>query len=33
MVMEWAALHQADLLENRDLARQQAPLRKVAPLE
>jgi len=33
MVMEWAALHQAELLENWDLARQQATLRKIAALE
>lgn len=33
MVMEWAALHQAELLENWGLARQQAPLNKIAPLE
>ena len=33
MAMEWAALHQTELSENWDLARQQAPLKKVAPLE
>ncbi len=33
MVVEWAALHQTELLENWDLARQQVPLRKIAPLE
>ena len=33
MVVEWAALHQTELSENWDLARQQAPLRKIAPLE
>jgi hypothetical protein len=33
MVMEWAALHQAELLENWDSARQQATLRKIAALE
>lgn len=33
MVMEWATLHQAELSENWDLARQQAPLKKVEPLE
>ena len=33
MVMEWAALHQAELLENWGLARQQAPLNRIAPLE
>ena len=33
MAMEWAALHQAELLENWRLARQQAPLIRIAPLE
>ena len=33
MVMEWGVLHQTELLENWDLARQHAPLRRVAPLE
>jgi len=33
MAMEWAAFHQAELMENWDLARQQAPLKKIAPLE
>jgi hypothetical protein len=33
MVMEWASLHQTELLENWDLARRQAPLEKIAPLE
>jgi hypothetical protein len=33
MVMEWAALHQAELLENWGLARKQDPLRKIRPLE
>ena len=33
MVMEWAALHQAELHENWGRARQQAPLIKIAPLE
>jgi hypothetical protein len=33
MVMEWAALHQIELLENWDLACRQAPLRKIAALE
>ena len=33
MAMEWAALHQTELSENWDLARQQAPLKKIAPLE
>jgi hypothetical protein len=33
MVVEWASLHQTELLENWELARQHAPLRKIAPLE
>ena len=33
MVMEWASLHQAELLEDWELARQQVPLRRIAPLE
>jgi hypothetical protein len=33
MVMEWAAMHQAERMENWSLARQQAPLKKIAPLE
>jgi len=33
MVIEWATIHQNDLLENWQLARQHAPLRKVEPLE
>ena len=33
MVMEWAALHQAELLENWSLVRQQTPLNRIAPLE
>lgn len=33
LVMEWAALHRAELLENWDLAGQQAPLKEIAPLE
>ncbi len=33
MVMEWASLHQTELLENWDLARQQQPLNKIDPLE
>ena len=33
MVIEWAAIHQAELLENWALARQQAPLKKIMPLE
>lgn len=33
MVIEWATIHQSDLLENWQLARQHAPLQKVEPLE
>ena len=33
LVMEWAALHQAELMRNWDLARQQARLQKIEPLE
>ena len=33
MIMEWAVLHQAELLENWNLARQQVPLNKITPLE
>jgi len=31
--MEWAALHQTELMGNWDLARQQAPLHGIQPLE
>ena len=33
LVMEWAALHRDELIENWDLARQQTTLKKVQPLE
>ncbi len=33
LVAEWAALHQAELMHNWGLARQQAALEKVQPLE
>ena len=33
LVTEWAAMHEAELRENWRLARQQAPLRPIAPLE
>lgn len=33
MVIEWATIHQNDLLENWQLVRQHAPLQKVEPLE
>jgi Domain of unknown function (DUF4160) len=33
LVMEWAVLHQTELWANWELARQQAPLRDIEPLE
>lgn len=33
LVKEWAALHQAELAADWDLARQQAPLDRIEPLE
>lgn len=33
LVLEWARLHEAELLENWQLARQGQPLKKIAPLE
>jgi hypothetical protein len=33
LVLEWAALHQAELMADWQLARQQAPLNKIDPLE
>ena len=33
LVVEWAAMHQAELQRNWELARQPAPLRNIAPLE
>ena len=33
LVMEWAALHQAELLEDWELARQNATLKHITPLE
>jgi len=33
LVMEWAALHRAELLDDWDLARGKAELKKIAPLE
>lgn len=33
MVMEWTALHQAELLADWRLAQQQEPLNSIAPLE
>jgi len=32
MVMEWAAQHQGELLDDWNLARQMAPLRRIDPL-
>ncbi|NJL22920.1 MAG: DUF4160 domain-containing protein [Leptolyngbyaceae cyanobacterium SM1_3_5] len=32
-VVEWAASHQAELLQNWELARQQEPLESIQPLE
>jgi hypothetical protein len=33
LVLEWAELHKAELLENWELARQGQPLKRIAPLE
>ena len=33
MAVEWASLHRGELLENWELARQQAPLNRIDPLE
>jgi len=33
MVVEWAALHQSELLENWERARLQVPLERIEPLE
>ena len=33
LVLEWAELHRAELLENWELARQGKPLIRIAPLE
>jgi hypothetical protein len=33
LVMEWAAAHREKLIEDGNLARQQQPLRRVAPPE
>ncbi|NJR51653.1 MAG: DUF4160 domain-containing protein [Leptolyngbyaceae cyanobacterium CSU_1_3] len=33
LVIEWASIHQAQLLQNWELARQQEPLESVQPLE
>ena len=33
LVMEWAAMHRQELLDDWNLARQQQPLNRIAPLE
>lgn len=33
LVMEWASQHRGELVENWALAREQAPLKAIAPLE
>jgi hypothetical protein len=33
LVLDWAALHQAELIADWELARQQAPLNPIDPLE
>jgi hypothetical protein len=33
LVIEWAAIHQIELLDNWQRAREQNPLEKIAPLE
>ena len=33
LVVEWAALHRQELMDDWDLARQQQPLKRIAPLE
>ncbi|MBM3745512.1 MAG: DUF4160 domain-containing protein [Acidobacteria bacterium] len=33
LVVEWAALHRQDLLDNWQLARREAPLKPIEPLE
>lgn len=33
LVVEWASLHQGELRENWDLAREHKPLKKIEPLE
>lgn len=33
LVMEWSALHQVELQENWNLAKQNAPLNRIVPLE
>lgn len=33
LVLEWAALHKQELLENWERARQRQPLKRIAPLE
>ena len=33
LVVEWAALHRQELMDDWNLARQQQPLKRIAPLE
>lgn len=33
LTLKWAALHQGELMDDWELARQQAPLNKIDPLE
>ena len=33
LVVEWASAHRQELMEDWDLARQQQPLKRIAPLE
>jgi len=33
LVLEWRKLHEDELLENWELARQRKPLKRIAPLE
>ena len=33
LVLEWNTLHQSELLENWQLAKQRQPLKRIAPLE
>lgn len=33
LVMEWASQHQSELRQDWDLARESAPLKKIAPLQ
>jgi hypothetical protein len=33
LILEWGTLHEDELLENWELARQRKPLKRIAPLE